>query len=353
VRRSAKPRISKKRLCWKWSKAKRTWEPYHRVTWTENGKRKERTILLDWQGDPERLDMLFWACEAGRHEKQIAPAKFTWGEIVIAWRKDPRIQRKLADSTKKSYRRDMDRIMEKNGAKDMRRTTRQAVRSAHDKLASTPRKADKYLQTISLLWNYAKNKLDWPIGDNPASGIDHYGKQREYDPWPSWMIEKLSEAPEIVKRGAELILGTGQRPGAAIPMRFDQFRGDVMEVQDEKGGETFEVYCPDELQEFLARIPREGRHVIAKNLTEPVGYNAVEKAFRAWRKDLGDAAKPYVLHGLRKLSIIRLAEAGCTDAEIQAVTNQSAEMVAYYRKKASRKALSKAARNRTKTKQDV
>lgn len=52
------------------------------------------------------------------------------------------------------------------------------------------------------------------------------------------------------------------------------------------------------------------------------------------------------LHGLRKLAIVELAEAGATDAEIQAVTGQSAEMVAYYRKHANRKQLTKAAQQR-------
>lgn len=84
----------------------------------------------------------------------------------------------------------------------------------------------------------------------------------------------------------------------------------------------------------------------AKSPTQPPGYHAVEEAFRAWRKDLDPNAKPYVLHGLRKLAIVRLAEAGCSDAEIQSVTNQSAEMVAYYRKRADRRRLSKAAYTR-------
>jgi len=52
------------------------------------------------------------------------------------------------------------------------------------------------------------------------------------------------------------------------------------------------------------------------------------------------SARPFVLHGLRKLAIVRLVEAGCSDAQIQAITGQSAEMVAYYRKLASRKVLS-------------
>ena len=61
-------------------------------------------------------------------------------------------------------------------------------------------------------------------------------------------------------------------------------------------------------------------------------------ALRTWRTSLGPKAEKYVLHGLRKFAIIRLAEAGCSDAEIQAVTNQSTEMVAYYRARASLKA---------------
>lgn len=344
--RPPKPRIAKPRLTWKWNRSRGRWDPYHRISWMEGGKQRQRTVLLDWKGDAQELDRLYWSCEAGRHNKQKLPAKYTWGELIIAWRKDPRVQNRLSASTKASYRRDMDRIMEKNREKDMRRTTRQAVRAAHDKLAATPRKADKYLQTVSLLWNYATDKLDWPLGPNPAKGIDHFGKQREYEPWPDWMVETLAEAPRNVRTAAELILGTGQRPNAAIGMRRDQFRGEWMQVLDEKSGELFETYCPPDLRAYLDTLPSKGNHVLAKNLTQPLGYDAIERAFRAWRAGLGESARPYVLHGLRKLAIIRLAEAGCSDAEIQAVTNQSAEMVAYYRKRASRKALSRSAQER-------
>ncbi len=343
-----KPRITKPRLCWKWAPRKEAWEPYHRITWRDAGKRKERLILLDWQGNAETLDTLYWACEAGRHDTQKTVPLYTWGEAIRTWRADPRVQGKLADSTKRSYRRDMDRIMEKNDVKDMRRTSRQAVRAAHGKLSSTPRKADKHLQTISLLWNYAKTKLDWPLGENPASGIDHYGPQKEWQPWPEWMIDKLPASPLNVRTLAELILGTGQRPGAAVTMTREHFKGEWMDVLDEKSDEFFETYCPDRLREYIDALPHTGKHVLAKNLTQPLGYDAVEKQFRNWRKTLGDNARPYVLHGLRKLAIIQLAEAGASDAEIQAVTNQSAEMVAFYRKKASRKKLSRSAQKKRK-----
>ena len=67
---------------------------------------------------------------------------------------------------------------------------------------------------------------------------------------------------------------------------------------------------------------------------------------------LGKNAKQYTLHGLRKRAIIEMAEAGSTDAEIQAVTGQSVHMVAYYRSKANRRKLSKAAQTIAWTEQE-
>lgn len=340
----AKPRISKPRLQWRWERG--VWVPYHRTTWTEDGKRKSREIKLRWNGDPQELDRLYWQAQAGQHQKQEAPARYSWKECIIAWRKDATIQRSLAAGTKASYRPPMDAIMEKNGGKDMRHTTRQKVREALGKLSDTPKKASRYAQTISLLWNYARKELDWPLGDNPASGLAKHKPERPYEPWPEWMVKALDDAPERVRTAARLIIGTGQRPTAAITMRRDAFDGDWMTVRDEKGDKDMVVYCPPSLRQYVESLPVQGAHVLAKNLTQPQGYNAIAAAFGKWRDGLGERAKPYSLHGLRKLAIVQLAEAGASDAEIMAVTGQSAAMVAYYRSKANKRHLSKQAQSR-------
>lgn len=335
----------KPRLEWKDVRGKLV--PRHRKVWTEGGKRRERVVTLDWKDDLQELDRLYWLCERGLHEGQKPKApEHSWQTVVIVWRKDQRVQRKLSESTKISYRRTMDAILEKNAGKPVSDTTRQHVRAIHDKLAATPRKADHMVQVIRLLWNFAKDKLDWPLGDNPAAKIDLYGKTREFEAWPDWMISALPRAPADVQTAAELILGTGQRPSAAISMRHDDFDGDEMWVFDEKGNDRFKVYCPNRLRLFVGSTRKTGAYLLAKNLTQPLGYSAVEKQFRDWRLTLGDKAKPFSMHGLRKLAIVQLAEAGCSDAEIQAVTNQSPAMVAYYRQKASRKKLSKSAQIR-------
>ncbi|MEQ6203536.1 tyrosine-type recombinase/integrase [Sulfitobacter sp. HNIBRBA2951] len=277
---------------------------------------------------------------------QIVKSRYTWSECIEAWRSDRQIQNNLAPSTKKSYRPPMESILEKNGAKSLKSISRQELRAAHQSLADTPKKADRLLQTVSLLWNFAALQLDWPLSEKPAKGIKHFGKQREFEPWPQWVVAALDEAPFRVKVLANLILGTGQRPGAAVAMRRDQFKGEWMIVRDEKGKQELEVYCPQALRRFVEDMPIEGQHLLSKNLTEPMTYHAIEKDFSAWRLSLGRDAKKFSLHGLRKLSIIRLAEAGASDAEIQAVTGQSAEMVAYYRKKANRRMLSKSGQER-------
>ena len=299
----------KPRLEWKTVRGKLL--PRHRKSWTEGGKRREKVITLDWKNDLQELDRLYWLCERGLHEGQKPKAPVhSWQAVVIAWRKDQRIQRKLSDSTKISYRRTMDAIVDKNADKAVSDTTRQHVRAIHDKPANTPRKVDHMVQVIRLMWNYAKDKLDWPLGDNPAAKIDLYGKSREFEPWPDWLINALPSAPIDVQVAAELILGTGQRPGAAIAMRHDDFDADEMWVLDEKAKGRFRVYCPDRLRLFVASIQKSGAYLLPKNLTQPLGYSVVEKQFSGWRATLGEAAKPFSMHGLRKLAIVQLAEAG-------------------------------------------
>ena len=123
-------------------------------------------------------------------------------------------------------------------------------------------------------------------------------------------------------------------------MRHDHFRFPDVLLRDEKSKSEHELTCPKPLFDLYHEIERAGDYLIPKNLKEPLGYDVLQKQFSAWRNTLGPHAQKYSFHGLRKLAIIRLAEAGCSDAEIQAITNQTLETVAYYRRGANRKKLS-------------
>ena len=350
----AKPKISKPRLKWVWPRSSNGWIPYHRVVWTDaTGKRRERAIALDWKGDPRHLDDLYWAAEAGRHPAQKTQPKHTWGECIREWRADAKVQKKLSAGTKKSYNREFEKILVKNADKTMSATTRAALRKKHIAMSHAPRAADWMLQAVSILWNYAKHELDWPLGENPAIKMTKYGAQRAFPAWPDWMLCALDDAPKTVRIAGDLIRGTGQRPSAAVSMKRSAFQGEWVVVTDEKGDNTFPIYCPERLRRLVESLPPGCRHILPKSETQPLSYDAVEKAFRAWRKSLtelgreyDDDPKRYSLHGLRKRACVELAEAGCSDAEIQSVTGQSLETVAQYRQEANRRAMSRTAQQR-------
>lgn len=56
--------------------------------------------------------------------------------------------------------------------------------------------------------------------------------------------------------------------------------------------------------------------------------------------------KGLVFHGLRKSAIVFLLEAGCTDAEVAAITGQSRQMVEHYARLVNQKKLAAVAINK-------
>jgi integrase len=335
VRREAKPFLETQKV------RGRTYY-YYRVTQLVGGKQKVKRIRIKAEPGTEAFDREYWSIRSGKH----APTSKTNFRALVENYMNSRRYTSLADGTKRKYRPILDDLRAKSGHVDVTLVRRSEVEAIHEKYSATPRAADHRLQVLRLLFSHAI-RLEW-MTHNPASGVELFGRQREFEPWPDWLVAKLDTAPDDVRIFAEVILWTGQRPNAAALMKWSDIDGERMSILDEKRNERFQVYAPEGFLAFLATVPKTGQHIIAKSLRAPVGHHALSKHFRDWRDGLGPTAAPYVLHGLRKLAIVRLAEAGWTDAEIQAATNQSAQMVAYYRQKANRVRLTKNARERGK-----
>ncbi|WP_282027091.1 tyrosine-type recombinase/integrase [Limimaricola cinnabarinus] len=319
---------------------------YYRLVTKADGKRKDRYVRIKADPGTAEYDSIYWAIRSGKHE--AAPSRTNFAALIDNYTRSRRFT-KLADRTRRSYRAILDEIREKNGARDVTKVTRSQVEAIHEKHAATPRKADWYVQVLSILFSHAV-RLEW-MKHNPAKGIELFGSQREFKLWPEWMQRAYVERAEGHALTAfYLAAGTGQRPGDLPRMEWAHFDGEYMEVEQEKRGNRLTIYCPKRLRDHLATLPRNGKFILAKSLHQSVGYNALEKAFRAVRDAIAEdvpEAKEYSLHGLRYVAAVELAEAGCSDAEIQSVTgHRTAAMVAKYRDKASRKKLSKAAQMR-------
>ena len=129
-------------------------------------------------------------------------------------------------------------------------------------------------------------------------------------------------------------------------MKWLDFDGEYMDVVQEKTGTKIQVYCPSRLQNYLATLPRRGRHILAKNLTEHIGKRAAQRAVEDVRRALGimDGPNRLVPHGWRYTAAVQLADAGCSDSDIQAVTGHATlEMVQKYRARRDQRVASKRA----------
>jgi integrase len=323
---------------------------YFRLTWTEGGKRKERNIPLPSNPDTQEFTTAYWEIRSGRAPSVAPKVTHTWQELITAYRSH-RKYTELKPGTRRKYDPVIEDILEKNAKKDARLTTREQVRAMHAKYAETPRKADHILQVLSLLFNFAKKTIDWNI-ENPAEGIDLYGPQKEHEPWPLWLQDDWIKACIETKEPRLLTAyylgtGTGQRPGDLVGMEWSHFDGEYMQVRQDKTDTRLTIYCPQRLRTHLSEIKREGKFILPKNLAQPLSYSALEKDFRRVRLGLGEKALPYSMHGWRYVAAVELAEAGCSDAEIQSVTGHKAlEMVQKYRRSAAQKAMSKQAQQR-------
>ena len=126
-----------------------------------------------------------------------------------------------------------------------------------------------------------------------------------------------------------LALYTGQRQGDVLAMTWGQVNGELLKVRQEKTGKELAIPAHQRLLSLLTEIPRTSVCI----LTSTRGTPWTSDGFRAsWQKALTGPLvsireNGLVFHGLRKASVVTLLEAGCSDAEVAAITGQSRQMV--------------------------
>lgn len=312
--------------------------------------RRAKTYLrLPGEPDTPEFDAAYWAIRSGRKQREI---KTSYDALITSYYQSPRFTR-LADTTKAEYRRTIELIREKNGPRDFTTLRRRDVIAARDKYAQTWRKANAMVECLSILAKHAID-LEW-ITANPASGVEKL-TGGEYEPWPQDKLKAFERYCRAHKLTAELTaymlcVGTGQRISDVCGMEWADFDGEFMRVVQDKTGARIWIACPRFLRDYLGTLPKAGRHILAKNLTQPLAKRRVQDRVMAVRKKIG--AEKFVIHGWRYSAAVALAEAGCSDSEIQAVTgHRTLEMVRKYRAQANQKRLSKAAQKRRERNED-
>lgn len=305
--------------------------------------------------DSEEFSQAYWKARTG---SGTPPPKHTWNQLIDEYYASTKFT-KLAKGSKENYTRHCEDIREKNGklsVKNFKRSDAIAVQEAHQHTWS---KANERLAVLSILCRHAKD-LGW-IAHNPVNEIPQL-KGEEYEAWPN---DKL-KAFEVYARkndaktaliAYELALGTGQRLGDCIKMKWSDFDGEYINVIQQKTNTKIDIYCPNRLQAFLKSLPKVGIHIMAKNPKQPIGKRQVQKEIEKVRRAIGvmEGKNRLVPHGWRYTAAQELANAGVSVKDIQAVTgHKTLAMLEKYIRGAEQKTASKRAqqareRNKIKT----
>lgn len=299
-------------------------------------------------GDPGHSDeaaKAYWAARTGASQRKCS---MTFEVLMASYRKTPRWS-KRAPRTKRDYEVVFTYLEEKVGDRSVRSIERRHVIKAQQDNAHRYRFANYIVQVLSILMEHAID-LGWRR-DNPAKGIALIEGGEGYQPWPQWAIDNFNGEAEHgspERTTFELCLGTGQRVGDVLRMSWDDIEDGGINVSQGKTGEKLWVPFTDRLHTYLAALERGRRTKIVRNKHgEAMTYGQVEYRARAPRKRAGATA--YSFHGLRYNAASELFEAGCIDAQVQAITgHRTRAMVAKYGKGANQRRLAREARSRQK-----
>jgi integrase len=244
-------------------------------------------------------------------------------------------------STQAEYRRVLEKLAEVHGPKPVRLMERRHIRRMRDERADTPGAANTIVRTLKLLLTFAVE--DGLIAANPAARL----KLLKVGEWRAWTDEECAAfetrwaAGSMERRAYLLAISTGQRKGDLVAMTRAHRKDGAIRVVQGKTGE--ELWIPEHRQ--LAAELATGDHMSLLTTSQGKAFDPVY--FGAWFADaIYKAGLPddCVLHGLRKTAARRLAEAGCTEDQIKAVTGHAtSRMVSHYTKGANQKRLAKAA----------
>jgi integrase len=226
-----------------------------------------------------------------------------------------------------------------------REVTRRQVMAARDAIAAKRGNgaAAAFGRVTAALFAWAMDR-EW-VEHSPAARL----KPLPGGTLPAWSDAQIAAAlaalPEAMRRVVILALYTGQRRGDLCRMAWTQYDGSLIRLRQSKTGEHLIIPCHPILRGEMDqwKAGRQGPLI----LTSEKGHAWTPPHLtEQMRRSLHRAGLPAGLnvHGLRKAAARRLAEAGCSPHEIQAITgHKTLAMVSHYTASADQEKLAQAA----------
>jgi len=255
--------------------------------------------------------------------------------------------RSLKPSSQAIYRRIIDRFCREHG--DKRAATLQREHIVKLMATRKPGSANGLQKVLRVMMQHAIEtglRADDPTRDIKAIIVKTDG----HHTWSESEIEQFEERHAIGSRARlalALLLYTGQRRSDVVRMGRQHIRDGFLHFRQLKTGAELSIPVHADLEAIIAESAA-GQMTF---LTTEFGKPFTAAGFGNWFREQCDMAnlRHCSAHGLRKAAARRLAEAGCTEHEIAAITGHaSLREIARYTKAVDQKKLATAAMEKVK-----
>jgi integrase len=207
--------------------------------------------------------------------------------------------------------------------------------------ADKPQSANFFIKMLRVLMRHAVEiglRSDDPARDVRLLKVKSDGRH----PWSDSEIEQFERAHPLGSRermAFALLLHTGQRRSDVIRMGYQHIQDGMLRVRQEKTGAELEIPINGQLAEAIAAFSSRNLTFLTTRLGRPFSPVGFSNWFGLACDDAGLPSR-CTAHGLRKSCARRLAEAGCTEHEISAITGHaSLQEVQRYTRSADQKRL--------------
>lgn len=213
----------------------------------------------------------------------------------------------------------------------------------------TPAAARNFRKTLRALMQFAVS--EGMRKDDPTQGTK--APKIKGDGYATWSEDHIAafEARHAIGTRARLAMGlllyTAQRRGDVVRMGRQHLRGDLIHVRQNKTGAVLQVPIHRNLRAIIDATPTDNLTFLMTEFGKPFKPAGFGNLFREWCNQAG-LPRGYSGHGLRKAACRRLAEAGCSEKQIAAISGHaSLSEVQRYTKAANQELLARAAMAKT------
>ncbi|WP_272007026.1 tyrosine-type recombinase/integrase [Roseovarius sp. ZX-A-9] len=226
------------------------------------------------------------------------------------------------------------------------------IRARRDEMMERPEAANGMVKALRQLYKFA---VRYDLHDrNPATEIEYLNPKNPdgYHTWTLAEIEKFEQKHSVgsmARLALALALYTGQRRSDLVQFGKQHVRDGWLVFTQHKNRNRSpvrqEIPIVGDLQRIIDASPTGDLTFLVTAFNKPFTSNGFGNRFRKWcdEADLPQCS----VHGLRKAAAARLAEIGCTEFEIMAITgHRTSKEVTRYTRAASQRVRAESALKR-------